>query len=177
MGNMDTDGIVFFKPNPPPAKRKAKKSRKGRVLVGRTTCTICNKVLAYCSVIPHMNSCHPDVRSDVYVCRVVGCELEFDSRSKRYRHLLRDHGHRPKTRKRMSTERVDDFPPGFVVKESRYCFKCRETFPNRRGILAHKDRCQHYEITMKLHRQSRPAGGPFIIQHKVIYSNMHTLMF
>lgn len=91
---------LLLKPVQRSATRKAKKRRKGHVLVGRTTCTECNKVLAYCSVKSHMNTFHAAPDHGSYVCRAEGCFEKFDSQAQRYKHLIQDHGHQPKERKK-----------------------------------------------------------------------------
>lgn len=126
----------------PTAKRRPKKSRKGRVLVARTSCTECNKSLAYSAVRPHMTSYHPQVCEGLfYVCREEGCELSFVSQARRYKHLIKDHGHRPKKKKRIVTECTGFAPPFFSMKETRYWHDCRSTLKNRREFLRHKKTC------------------------------------
>lgn len=121
--------------------RKPKTRRKGRVMVGRTTCTKCNKILAYCSVKPHMNSYHPTDPRHVYPCGVTGCEQVFYTRAVRYKHLVKNHQHFPKKR----NPPVDIYQrsplPSVHMKGTRYCHDCRKTWPNREKFLRHKKRC------------------------------------
>lgn len=129
----------------PPQKksRLPKKSRKGHVLVGRTTCPKCNKTLAFSSVKPHMIRFHPSSPKVKFVCTHHGCTEEFDSRTGLYRHRVAAHHYQPRTRVYHVYRNPRYSPPTFTLPRNRYCPACRTTFSSRPDFLRHKKECQN----------------------------------
>lgn len=122
--------------------RRPKKRRKGHVLVGRTTCPKCNKTLAYSSVTPHMIRFHPSSPKVTFSCPHHGCDMEFDSRTRLYRHRIAVHRHRSDTRIYEVYRNPRYSPPPFLPPSNRYCPECRKTFPSRPRFLRHKKDCR-----------------------------------
>lgn len=161
---------VLFSTNPRPnavskqPKKKTrlpKKSRKGRVLVGRTTCGKCNKTLAYSSVTPHMNSFHPTSPRELFACTYQGCPQEFVSRTARFRHNIAVHHYEPRQRI-MEVYRFPRYsPPPSDLRKTRYCPHCRVTHPTRMEFLRHKKACKKVRVADRADAVDPPPSPGF----------------
>lgn len=129
----------------PERRRGSRRKRKGKVLVGRTTCKLCDKSLNYNSLTPHMKRYHPADDDIPYSCAKYGCSEQFVTLAERHRHYLAMHSHEPEQRDRsvsktlkMPVSRLYK-PAYFSARATRYCHLCGKRCVNRAAFRRHRN--------------------------------------